>query len=931
MRAGRTTIFLSLALAILLVPDAVARIISYAPVTSRFTRPAVQPRDASRFLLIESREPFTMPSMFPGPAASLAKGELVLHDPSGINEPKVVFTRTAGTDRIDLAAMNETADGRLHLLVVANPVSGVSSPSRYFYSGDGGESWTMLALAEGLYTPEFFREDVGSPVVRGRGSQIRPGDSETPFVIAASLRGSGQRTVFHAIDAGGTVRALMEMAANTHALLLGSDLEGKRFLISGRPIVGGVEQPDGIRILDADGTLDEVLLTAATHPFTEGWITSGGEVYLEEAPSTHQTLRLFRSGSSETLVSVGTRANNGPVVFAVPTHDFEGAWIVERKTGEPTRLLRHTVAGGLETMWTDLTGPEVEAIHPAASGERVLVQVHRPRAVEMRVIVDPALAIWEIGAPAPRRYDELFLAEGPAKAFVNLDVDAVASGGSFIFDSAPTDFLPPPPISSAPGGMEVTQEWGVVRASLQQRLVLPALARLPGAYDSYWKSDVILWNDDPEPVSIAMRFVPTGGGEAVERHLELEGNRIVLIADALPTLFGLDQGGGAVFLEPEHGRAITVTSRLYTEGPEGSYGMGVGATDVFAASSARFFLTFAGALQGPSTRTNLLVTDAGGFGSRFGIEASGPTGPTGRSDLAFEVPAGGQIQINDVGARVGVLSQAAARFETLRGLSIPSLVLIDNRTNDPTMFPPDVVASVPRMIPFVGHLDGANGSRFRTDLFLYNTADEVRGVTFAAKALDRDEPESWVSFTLLPRESKIIPDAYRLAFGREGLGRLRFWSARSAAETEGVRVAARIYTEKPDGGTYGFVMPALNAFQTAGPGESLEILGAVIDPRFRTNLALVDTFTQANGGSQRVEVEIIGPDGARLDRFETTVRNAGGTHLLDLFGSRGLTADRPTPVVIRVSPGTGVVGAFATLVDNGTSDPIYLGAALASQ
>ncbi|MCA1732812.1 MAG: hypothetical protein LC732_04340, partial [Acidobacteria bacterium] len=461
------------------------------------------------------------------------------------------------------------------------------------------------------------------------------------------------------------------------------------------------------------------------------------------------------------------------MIFAVPTHDFDGAWMVQRNSGAPTRLLRHLPGAGVEQMWQDITGPEVEAVHVASSGERLLIQVHRPRAADGRVIIDPALAIWEIGSPMPRNYDELFLAEGPAKGFVNLDVDAAALGAPFVFDSAPlTQSGGGVPISPAPpGGGDVTQEWGVVRASLQQTLVLPALARLPGAFDSYWKSDVTVWNPDTEEMTLTLRFAPSDGTADQERELTVAAGELTYVPDALHTWFGLESGGGALFIEPPLGRAIGITSRLYTETPEGSFGMGVSPVDLYAASSARYFLTFAGAFQGTSTRTNLLVTDAGGHGSSFGVKASGPTGFTGRTDAEFGVPAGGQIQINDLATVLGVSGQAAARFETLGGFTIPSLVSIDNRTNDPTMFPPDVVSGVMRVIPMIGHLDGANDSRFRTDLYLYNPADKLKSVNLSAKSLDVDEPESHVNFTLLPFESKVIPDVYKMAFNKEGLGR----------------------------------------------------------------------------------------------------------------------------------------------------------------
>ena len=950
-----------LALSLFTVSNVAARIISYAPVSTRYAMPAVQPRDAPHYLLLESPDaPFWNSSPILGPVmpSYQPRGELVLHHASGEQEPRVILSRDGELDTISLFAMNETPDGARHYLVLANPegVSGAPvpppppppgtvtyppwsnpySPTRYLYSNDDGVTWKVLDLPEVLGTQAFLRQDIGGNVTRGRGSQIRLGTSETPFIFGASARNQpGASTVFYAVDKGGAVRPLVEMAASFGALLVGSDRTGSRMLIAGSPIVNGVAQQLGIRILDLDGTLQNVAPLSSAHPQMEGWITSSGAVFLEETGPNLATQRVsYFDGGEGTILTGGPRGwSTGEVIFAVPTHDFEGAWMVQRNSGAPTRLLRYLPGSGVEEMWKDITGPEVEAIHVASSGERLLIQVHRPRAADGRVIIDPALAIWEIGSPMPRRYDELFLAEGPAKGFVSLDVDAAALGAPFVFDSAPLTnnggggpIISPPPA----GGGDVTQEWGVVRASLQQKLVLPALARLTGAFDSFWKSDVTVWNPDAEAMTLKLRFAPSDGTPHIERELTVAAGELRYVPDALHTWFSLESGGGALFIEPPLGGAIGITSRLYNETSEGSFGMGVSPIDIFAASSARYYLTFAGALQGASTRTNLLVTDAGGHGSSFGVKASGPTGFTGRTDAEFDVPPGGQIQINDLATVLNVSGQAAARFETLDGFTIPSLVSIDNRTNDPTMFPPDVVSGVVRVIPMIGHLEGANGSRFRTDLYLYNPSDTLKSIGLSAKPLDADEAEKHVSFTLLPFESKVIPDVYKTAFAKEGLGRLRFQSGHMG-DSEGIRVSARIYTLEADGGTYGFVMPALNAFQSAGPGESLEIMGAFIDSGFRTNLALVDTIGWNTNQPVDVRVEIFGTGGALLDRFDTKVRAAGGTHLLDIFTNRGLEADSPTPVIIRISPSIGIIGAFATMIDNGTNDSLYLGAGLAAQ
>jgi hypothetical protein len=63
------------------------------------------------------------------------------------------------------------------------------------------------------------------------------------------------------------------------------------------------------------------------------------------------------------------------LLFAVPTADYSGAWIIKRGGNRPTfDGIRSATLGpgpppfGVSTAWTDVSAPEVEAIHPAQSG-----------------------------------------------------------------------------------------------------------------------------------------------------------------------------------------------------------------------------------------------------------------------------------------------------------------------------------------------------------------------------------------------------------------------------------------------------------------------------------------------------------------------------------------------------------------------------------
>jgi hypothetical protein len=125
-------------------------------------------------------------------------------------------------------------------------------------------------------------------------------------------------------------------------------------------------------------------------------------------------------------------------------------------------------------------------------------------------------------------------------------------------------------------------------------------------------------------------------------------------------------------------------------------------------------------------------------------------------------------------------------------------------------------------------------------------------------------------------------------------------------------------------------MPQLNNFQSAGPGDTLEILGAVGDKNFRTNVGLVELTGLANNTTASVRVEIVDNAGHTIDSFTTSVPTAGGVQLSDLFHNRNL-GDGPPAALIRITPVSGMIGAWATIIDNGTNDATYLAAQLGAK
>jgi len=889
-----------------------ARVISYAPYTNRPALPVIQSRTNRHFVLLESASPQTSGSAY--------WSDVVLYDSTGQEEPRVVYPPAGQVvEYINSAAVREEPGMRPSILV------GIYASNYYGavvwkLSTDGGASWKTLSIPQGLFDYQSSTApDVGGPFTRGRYSNIRIGTADVPFVISVY---SGSSPSLYAIRADGSVKPW-----TMPGRLIGSNKAGDRLLV-----VNGAN----VYSTDLDGNGTKLGQLNYGGQLIDGWLTPEGAAYVNIA-GTYSVDRLWylKDGVvQEVPVASDPRFggnSTGMRFFEIPTADYAGAWIIKRATGKPTRLLMHTPGTGLVEHWQDITAPEVEAIHASAGGDKVLIQVHRPRAaIDTLSFKDPALAVWHVGDPAPRFYDELFLDEKTNKGFIHLDVDAIENNEPFVFDGGSVVTSPGfCCISAGGGGSDVFQEWGVVRGSLAQKLVLPGFGRTVGAFNSNWTTDVTFYNPNETAITATLHFVQGDSATIVaasngDQTLELAPREIRLVPDALKTLFGINNGVGALFITPAGGASLNATARTYTRSAAGTYGYGMDAIDTYAAASARFPISFCGAFQGPGFRTNVILTDVSGRGTAATFSANGTNALT----VNATTTALGYQQTNGLESSLGVSSsKGGLTVQPTRGEAVAAAFTIDNKTNDPTYFPPDISASVTRTIPAIGHLDGVNGSQFRSDVYLYNNSPNYKYVTLSMKMWD-SSVSSTVYVYLQGNEVRVLPDILLNTFGKTGIARLRITAGGSTTDTS-IRVSSRTYTVDANGGTYGFLLPPLNSFQTASAGDVLEILGPTLDLGFRTNLGLVDMATSESTPA-RARVEVISSEGLTLDRFEITLPPLGGLQLTDLFRAHQLPNDG-SPVLIRITSINGMIGSYASTLDNGTNDSTYFAANLAAK
>jgi hypothetical protein len=907
--------------------DAPARLIPTAPVNAWPVLPAVQKRSARHVVALELVS-YGASCMYCVPTLM----RVAVHDSLGIEAPRDI-TPGNKPGYIASAAALEGADGSLRLLLYGglDAVGNVTQSGNFLYSADGGLTWSVVAGLAGLQSYGWQAvADFGGPVAEGASSQVRLGNPSVPFVVSTQAG-------FWGVRADGSSYLL---APSWGGALLGSDIDGSKFLVAALlfspPPPYYIPATWKVATLDLSGALQQLFeLVPDFVPWIEGWIAPDGSAYLnvdwsqggnnfyptnppQPLPSRF-SVTLCRQGTVREIVSSDFRF----AVLGAPSADFSGAWIVTTDSGA-TVLSSFTPSGGLLEAWRDESNPRLAALFAGDSGQRVLIQKrHLAQSAGNRQELEWAL--WNVGQGAPPAYDTVALNSWGPVTVVHLDVDAAASGAPIIVDGGSPQNIAgpsgPPPSSAAPSFFPTR---GLVRASLLQQLVIPAVARAAGKGGSNWRTDVILRNPGPSPLQVTARLLanPAATSQPVDASLTLGPDTITILPDVLNSLFQLERGSGALLLIPEAGGSLGAASRSYTASGNGTYGMAVDAVDAVEGARPGFEQTFAAGLLGPGFRTNLVASDLSGQGSQLQVFPQSAGGVLG-APISVAAPPAGQAQIDDVASLTGTPASRTAAFRstTTTGSGVPGLIAIDNATNDPTWFGPDAPPGE-LTIPAIVHAGGANGAQYRTDLFLYNPDAVSHAIYLGAIPWDGSSGGQAAGVSLAPGESRRVPDALFTLFGLSGVAQLHFWSA---FPTGRVLVTSRAYTLLDDGSTYGTLLPPLEATQSATAGETLEILGPIGAQTSRTNLALVNlvSFLPAN-----VNVQILDARGNILDSFDQAVAPGNGFQMNDFFRLRGL-ADGPGAALIRVSPSSGTIAAYATTIDNATNDPVYFAGNLA--
>jgi hypothetical protein len=471
------------------------------------------------------------------------------------------------------------------------------------------------------------------------------------------------------------------------------------------------------------------------------------------------------------------------------------------------------------------------------------------------------------------------------------------------------------------------------------RALVAGVAHNPGASGTLWRTDVTLVNPADRALAATLRF--RAPGLALTRTVELAARAAVDLPNVLEAVFGVgsrESRSGSLEVTAES--ALVATVRTYNATAKGTFG------DLYPAVDEREALAFGqrgtitGVQRSDRFRTNVGALNLGGQACSFRLTLLNHYAQEVGVATPAPVAPGAWWQQYDALATFGEPAGDAATV-TVTPLDEGCLLwvyasLVDARTGDPTT----IAAQRPSewtvrggweqytyYLPAAAHLDGANGTVWRTDVFRvwprlfpeywaspsmhelffcqYPTFDQGYGGGLYPDYADTRVDIGFMG--LIGADGGVHPE-------RQAAGTYRF------ATSHPVLGLGRTYNETA-GGTFGQPYPFLTSRDGVGPGERAFVAPLRKSAAYRTNLGFQNVSTVAC----EVRATFYSPAGDVLGSPRTwTVRAERWLQQNDILGSSGIgNADLAYAVVEVLTPGCRV-WPYASVIDNTSGDPITI-------
>jgi hypothetical protein len=367
------------------------------------------------------------------------------------------------------------------------------------------------------------------------------------------------------------------------------------------------------------------------------------------------------------------------------------------------------------------------------------------------------------------------------------------------------------------------------------RNVVPVAGHLPGANQTAWTTDLMLFNSLPQSEAVTLVFYPVGA-ERVSRTLSLDPRESRLLIDVVnPASFPGDHPASWIGqLEVVAEGGVYVQARVFTEAEPGSGTYGSSFPVLGPAAMLERGL-IPGLVQNDQYRTNVAFVNPSAMTIEFVIVIRDADGSIVASD---QIPVSShqthQIPLSSLTSASGEGYSLEWTSPDWDAYVVASVV--DNLSGDPTGIGSVALGTSSMFFPIVGKTVGAFGTNWATSLVI--TSDSFFPGKVTLELEDNQLGPTAMTLPIAAHASLTVADLYELFDLPSGTGFL------TVTSTVPIAGHARVFNAV-DGRTYGSLIRSQDVDSVSG---FLHIRGVRISEDYRFNVAISNrSFTEVPG------------------------------------------------------------------------------------
>ncbi|MEN8162573.1 MAG: hypothetical protein ABFS37_00450 [Acidobacteriota bacterium] len=446
--------------------------------------------------------------------------------------------------------------------------------------------------------------------------------------------------------------------------------------------------------------------------------------------------------------------------------------------------------------------------------------------------------------------------------------------------------------------------------------MISAAANADGLNDTFWLTDLDLYNPGADDVTATLAFLPRDADNT-----DIEGVDAVIPAGQTRTfsdvvgMFLGSEGSGAIRITSDE--RVIAASRTFNTSEDGTFGQFIPGMTMNQAIDPGGEARLNGLAGNAFFRTNLGFANASDSAANLSVDLIAADGSViGHIDPALQP--WGWLQMNKVFETAGTGNVEAASA-IVRNVSADAQVfayasVVDAETGDPTFVSETSTGTSGSdlWVAASAHADGIGQSIWRTDVWLSNTTEsEVTArIDLLEKGQDNTAPPS--SDVAIPAgENLLLGDILDTTFQFNGTAALRI------ALDGDATVTSRTFNQAVEG-TFGQFIPGMSQAASVAQGETGILIQLRNNDQFRTNIGFVNTGNEIVA----IHAEYFSSDGTLLNAKDYFLQPFG--YFQDGGALPGDSDVEGAFALLTTTTAGGRFLAYASVVDNGSDDPIFM-------